>query len=80
MLETSHLLGERSEYRKKESRLRTEVEALRDRLRVQLPPHVEAHELDGEAIIDTAAALGVSLSELKGVRKKLDVLNRKLGE
>lgn len=78
MYETSHLLAERSELRKKESRLRTEVEALRDRLRVQLPPHVEAHELNGEAIIDTAAALGVSLSELNGVRRKLDVLNRKL--
>lgn len=80
MSEKVQMLGHRSELKKKESRLRTEVEALRDKLRSLTLPHLEAHELDGGAIVDTAAALGVSLSELNGVLKKIGVLTQELGE
>lgn len=80
MSERVQLLGHRSELRKQEIRLRTEVEALRDKLRSLTLPHLEAHELNGEAIVDAAAALGVSLSELKGILRKIDVLTLELGE
>lgn len=80
MSERVQNLGHRSELRKQEVRLRTEVEALRDKLRSLLPAFEDAHALDGEDIVNTAAALGVSLSELQGVRRKIDVLNRELGE
>lgn len=80
MSERVQLLGHRSELRKQESRLRTEVEALRDKLRSLTLPHMEAHELNGDGIVDTAAALGVSLSELKGIQRKIDVLTGELGE
>lgn len=80
MSERVQHLGHRSELRKKVSRLQTEVGALRDKLRTLTPPHLDAHELDGEAIVDTAAALGISLNELQGTRRKIDILNRELGE
>lgn len=79
MSERVQLLGHRSELRKQEARLRTEVDALRDKLRSLTLPHLEAHELNGDAIVDTAAALGVSLSELNGVRRKIDVLTEEIG-
>ena len=80
MSERVQLLGHRSELRKQEIRLRTEVDALRDKIRSLTLPHLEAHELNGDAIVDTAAALGVSLSELNGIRRKIDVLSEELGK
>ena len=80
MSEKVQMLGHRSELRKQESRLQTEVSALRDKLRSLTLPHLEAHELDGEAIVDTAAALGVSLSEFKGIQRKIAVLTSEIGE
>lgn len=80
MSERVQMLGHVSELRKQESRLRTEVDALRDKSRSLTLPHLDALELNEKAIVDTAAALGVSLSELKAVRRRIDILNRELGE
>ena len=73
-------LGERESLRVKRKAIVAEVQSHRDSLLSSLSILHEPDELDGEYI----AVLGVKLSdrllELKGVDKKIAVLNRELGE
>jgi hypothetical protein len=80
MGERHEMLGQRAELTPKRQRLTVECEALRDKLRQALPPHVPVGELNGEAILQTAIALQTSLTELAGVVRMIGVLERELGE
>ncbi len=80
MSERVNNLGVRLELRQQAQRLRTEAEALRDKLRHALPIHEEADTLNGEEIINTAIALNTSLNELTGLNRKIAILTRELGE
>jgi len=80
MAERNAMLGQRAELKPKRQRLQVECEALRDRLRLALPIHEEVDALDGENILLTAINLKSSLDELAGLNKKIDILNRQLGD
>ena len=80
MSERAENLGRRVELRREAARLTAECEALRDQLRRALPLVEDVDSLNRDQILNTALALNQSLLELDGVNKKIDVLNRELGE
>lgn len=80
MSERAENLGRRVELRRERLRLVAECEALRDRLRRELPTVEEVAALDREKILATAVALDQSLFELAGLDRKLSILNRELGD
>ena len=80
MSERLENIGLRADLRMQKTRLEAEVEALRDTLRRLLPKHEDVIELNGEKILNTAIALNTSLEELKGIQRKIAILNRELGE
>ena len=79
MNERQALLGKRVELRQQRSRNAAACEGLKTGLRRLLDPVVEPHELDRDAILDTAASLHGALSELAVIDNKLAILNRELG-
>lgn len=79
MSERQALLGKRVELRQLRNRRATACDALKVRLRKLLDPVREAHELDGDAILDAAASLHGELGELAVLDKKLAILKRELG-
>ncbi len=72
-------MGKRAELRQERTRLETECDALRSALRRLLPPEEDPSCLDEDRILNTAATLNQSLTELKAVDRKLDVLDEILG-
>lgn len=80
MSERSRMLGERVEIRQRRQRMAVGCSALRERLRELLSPVLEPDEMDGNAILDTAAALHSELGDLEMLSSKLVLLNRELGE
>ena len=80
MSERLENIGLRADLRMQKIRIETEVEALRDTLRRLLPKHEDVIELNGEKILNTAIALNTILEELKGIQRKIAILNRELGE
>lgn len=79
MSERQTLLGKRVELRQLRSRRAAACDALKIRLRKLLDPVKEPHELDADAILDTAASLHGELAETAVLDKKLAILNRELG-
>lgn len=73
-------LGERESLRVKRKAIVAEVQSHRDSLLSSLSILHEPEELDGEYIAVLGVKLSERLLELKGVNKKIDVLNRELGD
>ena len=73
-------LGERESLRVKRKAIVAEVQSHRDSLLSSLSILHEPEELDGEYIAVLVVKLSERLLELKGVDKKIDVLNRELGD
>lgn len=73
-------LGERESLRVKRKAIVAEVQSHRDSLLSSLSILHEPDELDGEYIAVLGVKLSERLLELKGVNKKIDVLNRELGD
>lgn len=73
-------LGERESLRVKRKAIVAEVQSHRDSLLSSLSILHEPEELDGEYIAVLGVKLSERLLELKGVDKKIDVLNRELGD
>ncbi len=73
-------LGERESLRVKRKAIVAEVQSHRDSLLSSLSILHEPDELDGEYIAVLGVKLSERLLELKGVDKKIAVLNRELGE
>lgn len=79
MSERQALLGKRVELRQLRHRRAAGCDALKTGLRQLLDPVREPHELDRDAILDTAASLHGELGELAVIDKKLAILKRELG-
>ncbi len=73
-------LGERESLRVKRKAIVAEVQSHRDSLLSSLSVIHEPEELDGEYIAVLGVKLSERLLELKGVDKKIAVLNRELGD
>lgn len=73
-------LGERESLRVQRKAIVAEVQSHRDSLLSALSILHEPEELDGEYIAVLGVKLSERLLELKGVDKKIDVLNRELGD
>lgn len=73
-------LGERESLRVKRKAIVAEVQSHRDSLLSSLSILHEPEELDGEYIAVLGVKLSERLLELKGVDKKIAVLNRELGD
>lgn len=73
-------LGERESLRVQRKAIVAEVQSHRDSLLSSLSILHEPEELDGEYIAVLGVKLSERLLELKGVNKKIDVLNRELGD
>ena len=71
-------LGERESLRVKRKAIVAEVQSHRDSLLSSLSVIHEPEELDGEYIAVLGVKLSERLLELKGVDKKIAVLNREL--
>lgn len=80
MSERQENMGRYVELRRERGRIAVKCEALRSHLRRALPVAEEIQTLDSEDILNTALALNQGLLELTSLDKKLDVLNRELGE
>jgi hypothetical protein len=80
MMERHEWAGQRAELTPKWQRLNVECEALRDRLRQALPPHLPVREMDKDAILTTAVALCTSMEELAEVERTIVKLNEILGD
>lgn len=80
MSDRQAMLGHRVEVRQQHQRRAVNCEALRDKLRGLASATLEAHELDRDAILDTAAALHAELEALLILARKLAVLTKELGE
>lgn len=73
-------LGERESLRVKRKAIVAEVQSHRDSLLSSLSILHEPEDLDGEYVAVLGVKLSERLLELKGVDKKIDVLNRELGD
>lgn len=73
-------LGKRESLRVQRKAIVAEVQSHRDSLLSALSILHEPEELDGEYIAVLGVKLSERLLELKGVDKKIDVLNRELGD
>lgn len=72
-------LGERESLRVKRKAIVAEVQSHRDSLLSSLSILHEPEDLDGEYVAVLGVKLSERLLELKGVDKKIAVLNRELG-
>lgn len=79
MGERQAMLGRHVELRRERARDARACEALRDALRALLLPLGGVEETDRDAVLDTAAALHGTLTELEVKDKTLAVLRRELG-
>ena len=73
-------LGERESLRVKRKAIVAEVQSHRDSLLSPLSILHEPEDLDGEYVAVLGVKLSERLLELKGVDKKIAVLNRELGD
>ncbi len=73
-------LGERESLRVKRKAIVAEVQSHRDSLLSSLSILHEPEDLDGEYVAVLGVKLSERLLELKGVDKKIAVLNRELGD
>ena len=72
-------MGERESRRVKRKAIGAEVQSHRDSLLSSLSILHEPEDLDGEYVAVLGVKLSERLLELKGVDKKIAVLNRELG-
>lgn len=80
MSERTQYMGERVDLRQKRQRVALDCEALRDQLRMTLPVTADVEDLDSEAVVNLAIVLHERLGELRAIDRKLDILNRQLGD
>lgn len=79
MSERLENIGQRETLRHQKKRLVAEATSHRDSIRAALPVTAEPHEIDGEYVTALAVSLNESLTELRGVDRKISILDRELG-
>jgi hypothetical protein len=78
--ERLRFLGRLEESRMESERLRVEIEALRDGLRLLLDPFVEIERIDGEKAAFQAVRLASCLVRRRKVLDRMGLIRRELGE
>ncbi|WP_027176463.1 hypothetical protein [Desulfovibrio aminophilus] len=80
MSERTVNLGKRVELRQQRMRLANEAAALRQQIRMALPVDEDVAGIDSDTILSGAISLDQVLAELRGLDKRLAVLDRELGD
>lgn len=80
MSERLENIGQRETLRHQKKRLVAEAMSHRDSIRAALSVTAEPHEIDGEYVMALAVSLNESLTELRGVDRKISILDRELGD
>ena len=79
MSERLENIGKRETLRHARKRAAAEATSHRDSLRAALPLAAELNELDGDYIMALGISLAESLAELRGLDRKIAVLDSELG-
>ena len=72
-------LGHREELRTRRKIIEAEITSHADSIRAALPLAGDPEDIDGEYVMMLAIKLNERVQELRGVRRKIDVLERELG-
>lgn len=78
MSERTENIGQRETLRHIRKRLEAEAVSHRDSLRAALPVAGEPADIDGDYVLSLAVALAEKVRELRGVNKKIAILDREL--
>lgn len=79
MSERTENIGQRETLRHIAKRLEAEAASHRDSLRAALPVAGEPADIDGDYVLSLAVSLNEKVRELRGVNKKIAILDRELG-
>ena len=72
-------LGHREELRTRRKIIEAEIASHSDSIRAALPLAGEPEDIDGEYVLMLAIKLSERVQELRGVNRKIEVLERELG-
>ena len=72
-------MGHREELRTRRKIIEAEISSHSDSIRAALPFTGEPEDIDGEYVMMLAIKLNERVQELRGVRRKISVLERELG-
>lgn len=72
-------MGHREELRTRRKIIEAEISSHSDSIRAALPLIGEPENIDGEYIMMLAIKLNERVQELRGVKRKIEVLERELG-
>ncbi|WP_300786505.1 hypothetical protein [uncultured Desulfovibrio sp.] len=72
-------LGHREELRTRRKIIEAEIASHSDSIRAALPLAGEPEDIDGEYVMMLAIKLSERVQELRGVNRKIEVLERELG-
>lgn len=72
-------MGHREELRIRSKSISAEITSHCDSIRAALPITGEPEEIDGEYVMMLSIKLNERVQELRGVKRKIDVLERELG-
>lgn len=78
MSERTENIGQRETLRHIAKRLEAEAASHRDSLRAALPVAGEPADIDGDYVLSLAVSLNEKVWELRGVNKKIAILDREL--
>lgn len=78
MSERTENIGQRETLRHIAKRLEAEAASHRDSLRAALPVAGEPADIDGDYVLSLAVSLNEKVRELRGVNKKIAILDREL--
>lgn len=78
MSERTENIGRRETLRHIAKRLEAEAASHRDSLRAALPVAGEPADIDGDYVLSLAVSLNEKVRELRGVNKKIAILDREL--
>lgn len=79
MNERAESLGQREELRNRRIIIEAEVQSHRDSLRAALPITAEAADIASEYVMRLAISLNEKVQELRGVNRKIAILEQHLG-
>lgn len=79
MSERLENLGVRHDLMRQRKNVEAEARSHRDSMRATMPMAGDVVLIDGDYVVQLAIALNEKLEELKGICKKLEILNRELG-
>ncbi len=79
MNERVYNIGQRETLRATKKRIEAEIESTRESLRMATPITVEPYELDGDYILSLALRLKELLDEWGGIRRKITILTKEIG-